>query len=179
MADGIVIRNDLDLDGVRCVHLLAQARLLPASAREHSQGWNSGMLVSGIFIPSQAEVKEREDEIHLHHLEATWKARGDMVEFRADFPCRADCLLCRGSGCSWRRVVALWLLQKGERISQAVERAAMAYSLETGLDPVFAWVRTLPKGVEWGIPIAVGGTEILLFEAKWMPGRAVAVGRGN
>jgi hypothetical protein len=132
-----------------------------------------------IVIRNDLEVKEREDEIHLHHVEATWKAQGDMVEYQITFSCGADCPICRGSGCTWQRLVAFWCLQKGERISQAVERAAVAYGLGTGLDPLFAWMRTLPKGVEWGTPVLVGSSEVLLFEAEWMPGRAVAVGRGN
>lgn len=178
MADEIVIQNDLNPEGMRRVHLMAQVRLLPL-ATPYSECGNDGIQVAGIFVPSWADIKEREDEIRLHHLEATWRAQGDLVEFRVNFSCVTECPLCHGYGCSWRRLVALWCLGTGERISQAVEKAAVQYVLGIGQDPLFAWVRTLPKGVGWGTPVLIGSSEILLFEAEWMPGRAVAVGRGN
>jgi hypothetical protein len=121
-----------------------------------------------------------EDEIHLHHMEAVWMVRGELVMFEQRFACGADCIICQGVGCIWRRLVVLWGLESGERISKAIEAAAMAYALATGHDPQFAWVRRLPKKVEYGEEVGVGGAIVVnLYSADWMPDRTVAVGRGN
>lgn len=177
-----VLQNDLSPEGLRRVHLMAPAPLCPPAAEAASPQIKSGfggIEVGGIWIPEHAQVIERQDEIRFYRLEASWKAQGDLVEYQVNFPCGPDCPLCHGSGCSWRRLVALWCLKQGERISQAVESAALQYGLGTGQDPTFAWTRTLPKGVEWGAPIPIGSQEILLFGAKWLPTATVAVGRGN
>jgi hypothetical protein len=164
MNDVRVLVNDLSPEGVRRVHVMGQ---------------EPELVMTEILVPSEALIRKYLDEIRLFHLEATWPPRGDLVEIRRDYRCEKECPLCHGAGCSWRRVVALFVLKKGERISQAIEQAAVLYAAATGRDPAFAWVRALPKGAEWGTVVPVGSQEIQLFSATWMPAAAVAVGRGN
>jgi hypothetical protein len=166
MADEvIVLQNELSPEGLRCVHAMGNTALTA---------------LAEIEIPDWAQVKRYQDEIRLHHLEATWRPRGELIRFEQRFACGADCPLCQGSGCVWHRLVSLWCLEKGERIRQAIEAASMAYALATGRDPLFAWIRSLPKGVEYGEEVPLGGAIIVnLYSVEWMPEQAVAVGRGN
>lgn len=100
--------------------------------------------------------------------------------FEQRFACGSDCPVCHGTGCAWQRLVSLWGLESGERMSQGIGETAVAYALATGRDPLYAWAQSLPKGVEWGAEVEVGGGVVVnLFSADWMPDRAVAVGRGN
>jgi hypothetical protein len=104
----------------------------------------------------------------------------EMVMFEQRFACGVGCPVCHGAGCAWRRLVILWRLEKGEWMRQAIREAAAAYALATGRDPLYAWAKSMPKGVEWGAEVEVGGTAYVnLYSAVWMPDRAVAVGRGN
>jgi hypothetical protein len=188
MSEVIVLLNDV-LDGMRRVHVMSDATLVGDSCpyrtlrgRRHGRERLDAASASPpwIEIPEGAEVKMYQDEIRLFHLVAEWKVRGDMVAFERRFTCGKECPVCHGKGCSWQRKVALFMLQPGEKISQAVGDTAEAYALRTGQDPEYAWVRSLPKGVEYGAEVTVGGSVIVnLFQADWMPDRAVAVGRGN
>jgi hypothetical protein len=76
--------------------------------------------------------------------------------------------------------LTLFSIENGETVSQAIQMAAAEYALRTGNDPDYAWVKQLPKGVEYGAEVKISKTVLVnLFSANWMPERAVAVGRGN
>jgi hypothetical protein len=176
--DVMMLQNDLSPAGIRMVHVMAPLAFpfAPDGTSLHLQEAQIG----GLVIPAWAEVKIWQDEIRLHHLEATWRPRGDLIRYEMRFACQADCASCRGSGCTWQRLVALWGLQSGERIRQAINDASVTYALATGFDPQFAWIRSLPRGVEYGAEVLIGGVvTVNLYSAEWMPARAIAVGRGN
>lgn len=169
--DVMMIENSLSTEGVRRVHVMG-------SEKCHVTG--DERQVAGIEIPAWAEVKVWVDELKLHHLEATWQPRGELVDYSMASHCEVDCPFCQGRGCIWRRVVSLWMLKKGESLREGMKGASEAFALATGRDPLYAWARRLPKGVEWGAEVAVGGEAFVnLYSADWMPERAVAVGRGN
>lgn len=64
MGNPIVIVDELNLDGVRTLHLMAND---PLSAIE-----------AGYEVPPGAEVKVWTDEVRMQHLMATWPAREAM-----------------------------------------------------------------------------------------------------
>lgn len=196
MSELVVLVNDV-VEGMRRVKVMSDGpipsatrvadmpdgglkppRATPALSPNASAAFGEREL--GFDIPEGAEVKVFQDEIRIWHLEAEWKARGDMVVFEKRFACGAGCPICHGKGCAWRRLVALWGLEKGERIRETVGNAAVEYALRTGNDPAYAWVRSMPKEVKYGDEMKISETVMVnLFSAAWMPERAVAVGRGN
>lgn len=101
-------------------------------------------------------------EAGVHHLRVDAAVRGAVD------------MQCEGWGMP-RRVV-LWSLFPGERMSEIIVRAADEYFRLTGDLPGYAFVRSLPRGIEPGRGIPFMGDEVLLFAAEWMVARAVAVG---
>lgn len=74
-----------------------------------------------------------------------------------------------------RRLV-LWSLSTGDRMSESIVKAAGEYMRLFGGAPMYAFTRSLPRGIEPGRGIPFMGGEILLFNAEWIPGGSVAVG---
>jgi len=164
MGETIILLNDL-LDGMRRLHVMSDAPI--------GDEWKAQ-------VPDGTPVHVYQDEIRLNHLEAAWAPRGDLVRFERRFDCKPDCPACHGKGCCWHLQLTLFMLEDGERVSQAIEAAAVEYALRTGNDPAYAWVRSMPKGIEYGAEVKASETVMVnLFSAAWMPERAVAVGRGN
>jgi hypothetical protein len=64
----IVVQNDMSREGQRCLHVMSNRPMRKGAIHE------SPLPV----IPNWADMKEWEDEIHLHHLAATWLAREAM-----------------------------------------------------------------------------------------------------
>lgn len=75
------------------------------------------------------------------------------------------------------RWCVLWGLKAGERISEAVFEAGYLYLRQFHVLPEYAWVRTMPKGVDLGAEIAVGSHTMGLFDMAFLPPGFVAVGR--
>lgn len=114
-------------------------------------------------VPEEAQV-ERRREAGTHQLIATWRMRGPVQIVMGE----------------WRRTVVLWPLSRGERVSTAALRAAEAYLQHFGAWPPYAWVRSLPRGVENAALIMnEGREELMLFQADFMPVGFVAVGDGG
>ena len=57
-------------------------------------------------------------------------------------------------------------------VTEALRDAARVYKEVYGSVPEYAFVRTLPRGVENGVEV----DGVMLFEAEWMAPRCVAVG---
>jgi hypothetical protein len=173
MSDEVVLENRIDLEtGMRVLHVMSPSAI--------------EIKFDDFTTKTQRVTKESIDEIRLHHLEARWLMRGELVEFVSG---------------EWRRRVSLYFLRPGERVRDAIMEAAVAYALAEGKDPDYAWVRELPKEIIDGTAIYLttsrlahasgtapmrpdaagleGTKEILLLQAEWMPARAVAVGKGN
>lgn len=167
MGETIILLNDL-LDGMRRLHIMSDAPI--------GDEWKAQ-------VPEGTSVHVYQDEIRLHHLEASWAPRGDLVRFERRFDCKPDCPACHGKGCCWHLQLTLFMLEPGEGMSQAIEAASVEYALRTGNDPEYAWVRTMPavgkENKALGVPVHIGKITIYLYEANWMPEGAVAVGRGN
>lgn len=101
-------------------------------------------------------------EAGVHHLRAEVPIRGPVN------------IQCEGWGMPKRFV--LWSLSHGERMSEIIIKAADEYFRLYGNLPRYAFVRSLPGGIEPGRAIPFMGDEVLLFAAEWMVARAVAVG---
>jgi hypothetical protein len=167
MSELIILLNDV-VDGMRRLHVMSDAPI--------GDEWKAQ-------VPEGIPVNIYQDEIKLHHLEAIWVPRGDLVRFERHFNCGPECPVCHGKGCAWHLQLTLFMLEKDERMSQAIEAAAVEYALKTGRDPEYAWVRKnvpeVPNAPKVPKVMTVGGIELQVFEVYWMPERAVAVGRGN
>jgi hypothetical protein len=57
-------------------------------------------------------------------------------------------------------------------VTDAVRDAARIYKEHYDVDPSYAFVKSLPRGVENGVEV----DGVMLFEAEWMAARCVAVG---
>lgn len=63
-------------------------------------------------------------------------------------------------------------LSQGDRVSVKATEAAEEYLRLYRDYPRFAYVRTMPRGVDDGVEV----DGMMLFAAEWMPPRCVAVG---
>lgn len=112
-------------------------------------------------FPEGAQV-EATVEVGVHHLRVDMPVRG-LVDVR-----------CEG----WvqpKRFV-FWSLEKGERMSEIIIRAAAEYFRLFGEAPDYAFTQQLPAAIEPGTGVKFMDGEVLLFDADWMVSRSVAVG---
>lgn len=178
MNDEMVIENSLSAEGVRRVHVMAAMDLTPRPPSLEERG-----SVAGIEIAEWAEVRAWEDEIRLHHLTATWRAREAVM---LDFSLWGD----------GEREAVMWAVDptpgpspfasaaNGEgrkpKISEAAVEAALAFYAAFGYWPSAAWVRRWPKGLteeKAFIPITEDcGMD--LFAVSWAAEGFVVVGGG-
>lgn len=102
-------------------------------------------------------------------LRAEWKYRG---------PCEIVC-----PEYEWRRVVVLWGLNKGERISEQAIEAARCYYDTFQLWPETVYLERMPQGVDYGItvqlPVVGMGLEgeMVVCDSDFIPKGFLAVGR--
>ena len=152
-----IITNRLGYDGWYTLHLLSHvpvdADALRLRAPEAARGY--------------AVVKTWEDEVRMYHAEVRWPMRG-LVRW-----------VVRSRGAQkdlWQRLMVLWWIGKGGRISTAALAAANAYQRATGDAGIFGWVRRMPSGMSEGGDVALPGGDILVVgEAYWVPRGFVAV----
>jgi len=178
MSEMAVVENVIGADGVRRVHVMAAVDLTPSTGFRQAQPTSSGQRprptslggrgnVAGIEIAEWAEVRTWEDEIRLHHLTATWRAREAVM---LDFSLWGD----------GEREAVMWALEEGVRISEAAVEAALAFYTAFRYWPNAAWVRRWPKGLkeeEAFIPIT-GDCGMDLFAVGWAAEGFVVVGGG-
>jgi hypothetical protein len=137
---------------------------------------NDGLDAEGVYhlylMSNQPIVRElpagveatRTVKAGVHILKAEWRYRG---------PARIICEKFR-----WSRMVVLWALEKGVRISEQGREAAQVYAEAFFRFPDFAWMSApLPPNVEDGIVIP--DSEMMLFEAGFVPAGFLAVGCGG
>ena len=188
MSEMAVVENVIGADGLRRVHVMAGVDLTPRppslggrgsvenldlTPRPRFEGLSAtsslggGGNVAGIEIAEWAEVRAWEDEIRLHHLTATWRAREAVM---LDFSLWGD----------GEREAVAWALEEGVRISEAAVEAALAFYAAFRYWPSAAWVRRWPKGLkedEAFIPITEDcGMD--LFAVEWAVEGFVVVGGG-
>ena len=150
--------------------------------------------IAPLRATGDAEVRTWEDELKLHHLAATWRAR-EVVEF--DIPvgcawkrdggpdgerayCREECPL-REARCHWRRKVLLWAMDlfpapipgpspdmqgKGEWVNEIFTEVSKAFEALAGQRPVYAFMKT---------PVVDEIRNVLLVQADWVPDGFVAL----
>lgn len=70
------------------------------------------------------------------------------------------------------RSLCVWRLERGQRVSLAIEAAVAHFVEKVGRAPEFAWIRVLPRGAENGME--VGG--VTLIESEYAPRGFVVVG---
>lgn len=104
-------------------------------------------------------------------LRAEWRYRG---------PCQIIC-----ETYDWRRVVVLWGLERGDRISEgAVEAARMYYDVFMAW-PETAWLHKMPSGAAHGTMIRLPfeaddlSNEMVVVDADFVPAGFLAVGRAG
>lgn len=105
-------------------------------------------------IGDQAAVRSWDDEaLGLHYLEVTW-------------PCM-DVVHVQLEGMPKCRKMLVWKFLPGERVSQVIRYVADWYFAQTHHRPQYAFVRSLPAGVENGQEV----DGVMLMEAEWaLPG---------
>jgi hypothetical protein len=112
-------------------------------------------------VPEHAALKRYEDEIHLHHLEASWPAR-ELV--------RVPVMEAAGA---YLLVVAWWI---GDgKVSAAMVEAGAVLALAFGKDPSYAFIRSIPAGAEEFVEVK----GICLVQANWVPDGFIAVTSGG
>lgn len=112
-------------------------------------------------LPS-GSVVQATVEAGVHHLRAEIPMRGPV-----DIQCE---------GWAMPKRFVLWTWNEGERMSEIIIKAAEEYLRLFGDLPGYAFVQSLPRGIEPGRAVPFMDDEILLFNAEWMFGRSVAVG---
>jgi hypothetical protein len=108
-------------------------------------------------LPPDAKV-ERTVEAGVYHLRAEWMYWG-MLDIKPRYWPKPRRLL-------------VWSLRKGERLGDAIQGAVEIWTKAVGWEPMFAWMRALPKGVKWCEEVH----GCFLLEAEWIPRNCVAVG---
>lgn len=121
-------------------------------------------LVPGEGISLTMVARKIETELGIYHAVIVWNAR-EMVEFE-QAPIKYG---------------ALWYIDKGERMSEAIEMASSLFKLRTGRYPTKCWVSELPKDAP--DVFEVEGFEndppkkaVQLRMASWVPERFVCAG---
>lgn len=111
-------------------------------------------------LPEGARVS-RAQEAGSFVLQASWRFRG---------ACQIVC-----PEIDWRRVVVLWALEKGERISEQAQKAAMLFWETFGEWPTGLRLAKLPQGVEWGTLVELPIGEMVTTESDFVPPGFLAV----
>lgn len=117
-------------------------------------------------LPPYAKVK-RSVEAGACVLVAEWRFRG---------PCKLI-----DQALDWKRVVVLWALEKGKRVSEQGIEAARLYREVFGEWPEHLWLHELPKGKTEPFFLEIPGTHCELvvnaadFLAEFVPKDFIAV----
>lgn len=135
MSDVVTICNEVVEGLVRRVHLMGNEEI-GADAP--------------VDIPERAQLRRYQDELRMHHLEASWRVREPMW---FDFS---------SWGAEKKMPVVAWAMERGEKISDAATEAALVYRVALDHWPSVAWVRRWPKG------LAVEDAIVPLEEGIWM-----------
>lgn len=102
-------------------------------------------------------------------LRAEWKYRGPCEIVTPEY--------------DWRRVVVLWGLNKGERISEQAIEAARCYYDTFLAWPESLWVERIPPGAEYGtfirLPFEGDDNEMVMVDSEFVPVGFLAVGSGG
>jgi len=116
-------------------------------------------------VREAAQVRVWKDEAHMHHVAAKWPMRGLV---RWSVRNTADEV--------WERLMVLWWIGTGGRISTAALAAARLYQELTGDVGIYGWVRHVPQAIADRAAVILPGGEILFVgEARWAPRGFVAV----
>ncbi len=187
MDEVVILQNEMSQDGWRRLHVMSGEPVDPVQALQH---W---VQVDPLY---RLSVKASQDEIRLHHLEATWLAREAMYyTFRREGTGKKHPVVVYVSA---TRVAEMAAPQGGananggskpplrrrldpwKQIYKDSIEAALLFKGTFGFWPSAAWVRIWPKGLaveEAYIPIAEDyGMD--LFAVKWVPEGFVVVGGG-
>lgn len=147
-----IVRNRITMDGMREVKLVSDREI-----RERR------MLR---FVPGAALAFAKvqcyaTSALSLFHGEVTFPARG-MVTIYLEGKPKA-------------RRLAVWRLmpEEGYRVSEVIEFVADWYFVQTRRRAGFAFLRSLPGGVENG---QVVGADLQLFQAEWALEKCVMIG---
>lgn len=136
-----VVENVVLADGMRRVRVISDAVISPL-------GWALKVPDEAVRLADFVQGEDR--SLGLHSLVVTWPARDVLFEV----------LEC---GQVYRRTMVVWKLVQGERVSMAIRFAADVFERELGRRPGFAWMRSMPRGVEeWTV---VG--DVCLLTADW------------
>jgi hypothetical protein len=69
----------------------------------------------------------------------------------------------------------VWSLAQGEKVSRQIMAAAERFALAMGMDPQFAFVRSIPTGAEEFVDVR----GVTLVRADWVPEGFICLGRGG
>lgn len=144
MNEIIELENVVNDEGVCVLHLMSNNELDAELLKQYNAP-----------VDARFEIKK---EIGAYHLRASWPMRG---------PLNIQC-----EGWPVPRMFVMWNLTGCESVTMAIHDAVNCYQDIFNNDPLFVFIRHMPRNVENGVEVC----GLLLFEADWMVRKCVAVG---
>lgn len=143
-----VLFNDVTLEGMRRVKVVSDSPIDAASLP--------------VITSASASMRTWSDELlGLHYLEATWACRGPVV------------IRCEGWVCA--KLMVLWKLEPGQRVSEAFRDAYPVYLESFHIFPDHAFMRRLPREIDNGFELS----GVMFIEAEWVPAGCIVLGNGG
>lgn len=144
MDDVIELENIVTDDGFRIVRLMSNMVLDANALNKYDAPDNTKIIVK--------------KEGGVHKLWATWPICGPMY--------------INGEGWPMPKKFVVWHLSLADSVKIALYEANKKYEDIFSERAEYAFVRTLPRGIENGVEVG----NLMLFEAEWMMRKCVAVG---
>ena len=143
MDELIELENSVSADGMRVLHLISNLEISLDDLKSYD-------------LPVDANVDIKK-EAGAYHVRASYPIHG-LLRMESD-------------GWPAAKHLVVWNYGLCESISMAIQKAADRYLELFGNVPHYAFIRTLPRGIENGKEVG----DVILLEAEWMIGKCVAV----
>lgn len=130
----------------------------------NADGLRVAHLMSNTPPSDLPQIKEQFGEGEIKRENGVW-------HFRSSAPVRG-LVEIKCEGWVMPKMFVAWSLQGCASVTAALRDAAICFERSFGFRAGYAFMRTLPRGVESGVEV----DDLMLFDAEWMIGKCVAVG---